>query len=116
MDDTARTVLIAVGVALLVVLLLPLPVMSGMMGDGGMAGMTGNQDADRMFLRMTIPHHQLAIDMPEDARKNAEHGEITELAREIIADQSAEIAEMGDACAIGTGRARRAPPPAPCAT
>ena len=67
----------------------------GMMGNGGMmGGMMGGQDADRMFLRMMIPHHQLAIDMAEDALQNAEREEIKALAREIIADQSAEITEM----------------------
>ena len=47
-----------------------------------------------MFLRMMIPHHQLAIDMAQDALVNAEHQELKDLATEIIADQSAEIAEM----------------------
>lgn len=66
--------------------------MDGMMnGDGGM--MRG-QDREQMFLRMMIPHHQLAIDMAEDALENAEHEELKGLAREIVADQSAEIAEM----------------------
>ena len=65
--------------------------MSGMMGRGGMMG---GQAADRMFLRMMIPHHQLAIDMAQDALQKAEHEELKGLAREIIADQSAEIAEM----------------------
>lgn len=69
----------------------------GMMGGRGMGGMMGGRgmkDADRIFLRMMIPHHQLAIEMAEDALKNAEHDELKGLAREIIADQSAEIAEM----------------------
>jgi uncharacterized protein (DUF305 family) len=71
---------------------------SGMMG-GGMtggsgAGMMGGDGTDRMFLRMMIPHHQLAIDMAQDALTNAQHDELQGLARAIIADQSAEITEM----------------------
>jgi uncharacterized protein (DUF305 family) len=72
------------------------PMMGGQ-GMGGMMGgegMMGGQHHDRMFLRMMIPHHQLAIDMAEDALRNAEHEELKALAREIIADQSSEIAEM----------------------
>ncbi len=65
----------------------------GMMG-GNTGGMMGNDGSDRMFLRMMIPHHQLAIAMADDALKNATHDEIKGLAREIITDQSAEITEM----------------------
>ncbi len=85
----------------------PLPMdmggmMNGMMGGGMMGGNGGGMmgggmrgdPADRMFLRMMIPHHQLAIEMAEDALKNAEHDELKGLAREIVADQAAEIAEM----------------------
>lgn len=67
---------------------------SSMMGGRGMGGIMGGDTSDRMFLRMMIPHHQLAIDMAEDALVNAGHDEIKSLAREIIADQSAEIREM----------------------
>ncbi len=64
-------------------------------GDGMMSGgMMGGEMADRMFLRMMIPHHQLAIDMAEDALVHAEHQELKGLAREIIAGQAAEITEM----------------------
>ncbi len=59
-----------------------------------MGGSMGGDAADRMFLRMMIPHHQLAIDMARDALQHAQHDELTGLAREISADQSAEIAEM----------------------
>ncbi len=66
-----------------------------MMGNGGMMrGMMGADTSDRMFLRMMIPHHQLAIDMSEDALKNSEHKELKVLAQEIIDGQSAEITEM----------------------
>lgn len=67
---------------------------SGMMGSM-MVDMMGGQDAsDRMFLRMMIPHHQLAIDMAQDALKNAQRAELKTLAQQIINDQSAEIKEM----------------------
>jgi len=68
----------------------------GMGGMGGMmgGGMMGGDGADRMFLRMMIPHHQLAIDMARDALTNAQHDELKGPAREIIAGQSAEITEM----------------------
>ena len=70
---------------------------SGMMGgmmDGMMGSMMDGDMADRMFLRMMIPHHQLAIDMAEDALVNADHEELKTLAQEIIDGQSAEIEEM----------------------
>lgn len=61
---------------------------------GMMRGMMGGDHADEMFLRMMIPHHQLAIDMAEDAMTNAEHAELKTLAQEIIDGQSAEMTEM----------------------
>ncbi len=67
---------------------------NGGMMDGMMADMMGGEQANRMFLRMMIPHHQLAIDMAEDALRQAEHEDLKGLAREIVADQSAEITEM----------------------
>lgn len=69
----------------------------GMMGGGEMmsnGGMIGADTSDRMFLRMMIPHHQMAIDMSEDALRNSEHQELMVLAQEIIDGQSAEITEM----------------------
>ncbi len=74
--------------------------MNGGMGmDSGRARGRGNgrmngDMSDRMFLRMMIPHHQLAIDMAEDALDNAEHDELKGLARETIEGQSAEITDM----------------------
>ena len=69
--------------------------MGDMMGMMGMMGsMMGGDRADEMFLRMMIPHHQLAIEMAEDALRHVEHEELKDLARAIIADQSAEIEEM----------------------
>ncbi len=68
--------------------------MSEMMGDNQMQEMMGTEGTDAMFLRMMIPHHQLAIDMSEQALDNAEHPELKELAQQIIDEQSAEIELM----------------------
>jgi uncharacterized protein (DUF305 family) len=65
----------------------------GMMG-GSMRGMAGTDATDAAFLRMMIPHHQQAIDMSEEALDEAEHPELRELAKKIIAEQSAEIKLM----------------------
>lgn len=80
----------------------------GMMGNTGAAAPNGNNmggsmmggvptssaQSDRMFLQMMIPHHQIAIDMSQDALKNAQHPELKTLAQSIISGQSAEITEM----------------------
>jgi uncharacterized protein (DUF305 family) len=76
--------------------------MEEMMGEGHMEEMMGGsmQEAmgddatNAMFLRMMIPHHQLAIDMSERALDEAEHPELKELAQKIIEEQSAEIELM----------------------
>ena len=65
-----------------------------MMDDNQMQEMMGDDGADAMFLRMMIPHHQLAIDMSEQALEQAEHPELKELAQQIIDEQSAEIELM----------------------
>jgi len=67
---------------------------SGEMMDSGSGGMMDGDTADRMFLRMMIPHHQIAIDMSRDALMHAQHPQLKELARSIIRDQSAQIIEM----------------------
>jgi uncharacterized protein (DUF305 family) len=74
----------------------------------GMAGMAMNQEFDLLFIDMMIPHHRSAIAMAEVALAWAEHEEIRTLAQDIIAGQSAEIAQMrewraswyGDAAAM----------------
>lgn len=70
---------------------------NGMMGgmmQGMMGGMMDGDMTDRMFLRMMISHHQLAVEMAEDALLNAEHEDLQTLAQEIIEGQSAEMTEM----------------------
>ena len=69
-----------------------------MMGSGMMAssmqGMMGGNALDTMFLKMMIPHHQMAVDMSEEALSKAEHPELGDLARKISDEQSSEIELM----------------------
>ncbi len=67
--------------------------MEQMMG-GSMQEMMGSDSTDVMFLRMMIPHHQMAVNMSEKALKRSEHPELEELARKIIDEQTAEIELM----------------------
>jgi uncharacterized protein (DUF305 family) len=67
--------------------------MENMMG-GSMQEMMGGDATDEMFLRMMIPHHQMAVDMSEKALKEAEHPKLKDLARQIKDEQSAEIELM----------------------
>ena len=68
--------------------------MQGMMGASSMQQMMGGDATDAMFLRMMIPHHQMAVDVSEQALARAEHPELQELAQTIIDEQSAEIEQM----------------------
>lgn len=74
----------------------------GMMDDGDMSmgemsnmlqGKTGD-DFDQAFIEQMIIHHQGAIDMAKLAQKNAKHGEIKNLADDILSAQSKEIDRM----------------------
>jgi uncharacterized protein (DUF305 family) len=83
---------------------MPAGMMGQMMGDGSMMEnmmggsmqeMMGGDATDAMFLRMMIPHHQMAVDMADKALDgNAEHPELAELAQTIRDEQSAEIELM----------------------
>ena len=66
---------------------------NGMM-DGSMQGMMGGNALDAMFLRMMIPHHQMAVDMSGEALGKAEHPELRDLAKKIRDEQSSEIELM----------------------
>lgn len=64
-----------------------------------MAGMTGTETAapyDAQFIDGMIMHHQGAIDMANDALKQAQRPEIKTLAGDIIKAQEAEIKQMQD--------------------
>lgn len=75
---------------------------SGMMGSHG--AMMGDEmmampqvaagQRERMFLRMMIPHHQLAVEMAREALERAAHVSLRRLARRIVAGQAREIEEM----------------------
>lgn len=81
--------------------------MGGMEGHGGMEmdgmsqeeamveieGLTGSE-FDRRFLELMTAHHQGAVTMAEDELADGENPQALELARAIIEDQQAEIAEM----------------------
>ena len=72
--------------------------MARMMQDMHSPGFTGNPDRD--FLAMMIPHHEGAIDM---ARLVLIHGRdplVRQLAEEIIASQTVEIAAMRGRMAV----------------
>lgn len=53
-------------------------------------GKTG-EEFDKAFISAMIVHHQSAVDMAKLAKQNAEHGEVTKLAEDIITAQSQEI-------------------------
>jgi uncharacterized protein (DUF305 family) len=66
---------------------------NGMMG-GSMQGMMGSNALDVMFIKMMIPHHQMALDMSDEALSKAEHPELRDLAQKIRDEQSSEIELM----------------------
>ena len=68
----------------------------GSMSEGDMAGLDSASGAqfDRMFLQMMIPHHQGAVDMAETEIGDGSNADAVQLARDIVASQTAEIAEM----------------------
>jgi uncharacterized protein (DUF305 family) len=54
---------------------------------------SGNE-TDRAFVAGMVPHHELAIEMAEMAKERGQSQFVDELADDIIATQSEEIAEM----------------------
>lgn len=57
-------------------------------------GMMSQQQADRHFILMMIPHHQGAVDMANLALSKANHQEIKKLAEAIKTNQNREIEQM----------------------
>ncbi len=66
--------------------------MTKMNKDMAGAPMNGNPDHD--FVTMMIPHHQGAIDMAKTELRYGKDPEMRKLARDIIAAQAKEIAQM----------------------
>ena len=64
----------------------------GMQHDADALTTSGDVDTD--FAQMMITHHQGAIEMAKLAADNAEHGEIKDLAEEIINAQERELEVM----------------------
>lgn len=60
---------------------------------GGLQGKTGDE-FDKAFIAEMIVHHQGAINMAKQAKQNAKHEEIKNLANDIISAQTKEITEM----------------------
>ena len=67
------------------------PMIEGAMGT--MPGMSMSADPDKSFLEGMIPHHQSAVDMAQLALKKAARSELKTFARQVIADQTKEIAQ-----------------------
>lgn len=64
-----------------------------------------SENPDLAFIEQTIPHHQMAIDVSEDALERAVHPELKEIAREVIDAQQAEIDQLEEIRAELTGEA-----------
>jgi uncharacterized protein (DUF305 family) len=87
-----------------------MPMVEGMQGGGGHAGMGGaatmdmaadveklrnaGEPFDRAFIDAMIPHHESAIEAARAAQTRAQRPEIKQLAQEIVAAQEREIAQM----------------------
>jgi uncharacterized protein (DUF305 family) len=54
------------------------------------------EDADRLFFRLMIPHHQAAVPMAEAALEQTDRPEVEDLAGAIVATQKGEIRVMKD--------------------
>ncbi len=69
---------------------------TGMMGDSMMGDsmMGGGADTERMYLQMMIVHHQLGVDMAEQAKQKADHSKLADLAAVIAEEQAAQILQM----------------------
>ena len=65
--------------------------MSGMVNE--LEGKTGDA-FDKAFIEQMIPHHQGAIEMAKQAKTNAFHQEIKDMADDIISAQTKEINQM----------------------
>jgi uncharacterized protein (DUF305 family) len=79
----------------LLALLLALPVVGLVFAGCGNHDDTSNEATDIAFVTEMAPHHELAIEMAEIARKRADHPEIRQLASDIVETQTEEISMLG---------------------
>jgi uncharacterized protein (DUF305 family) len=56
-------------------------------------GKTGDE-FDKAFIEQMIMHHQSAIDMAAPGEQNAQHQEVKDLTKAIVAAQTKEIQQM----------------------
>ncbi|MER6347846.1 DUF305 domain-containing protein [Streptomyces sp. NPDC001595] len=68
----------------------------GMMSDADMTRLKGLEGTafDKAFAEMMIEHHEGAIAMAEEERKNGRNAEAKKLAAEIVTGQSAEVGQL----------------------
>lgn len=67
---------------------------SGCGGDDEASTSTTGNDADSMFVKAMIPHHESAIEMAKIAKKRSQRSEVLELADAIVKTQQDEIDQM----------------------
>ena len=74
----------------------PMPSMPGGMSDADMKKLESLSGAafDREFLTSMIAHHQGAIQMAQQEVKNGKNPDAVALAKKMVADQTAEIADI----------------------
>ncbi|WP_371573591.1 DUF305 domain-containing protein [Streptomyces sp. NBC_01314] len=68
----------------------------GVMADSDMEHLKGMKGAefDKMFAEMMIEHHNGAISMAQDERKNGEHVDAVTMAGDIMKGQSGEVKQL----------------------
>jgi uncharacterized protein (DUF305 family) len=71
---------------------------------------------DRLFLETMIHHHQMALDMANDAITKAEHSELKDFARKAVTKLQSEIAEMNKLKGTGSTKKKTAAKPQPKTT
>ncbi|STX07125.1 DUF305 domain-containing protein [Kocuria rosea] len=70
--------------------------MSGMMSEEDMSALEDAQGAGaaQLYLEQMTVHHEGAVEMAQDQVEQGQNPQAVELARQVVADQEAEIAEM----------------------
>ena len=70
----------------------------GMMSDTDMRRLKGlkGTEFDKLFAQLMIEHHNGAISMAEDERKNGRNGAAVKMAGDIVKSQTAEVEQLDD--------------------